>query len=339
MLIDKPIIVIQNTSYHFETALSIYQSLSSMGLSVYFYRCADNVFDQESFLKDINVNIASEDTIKKALCGFVVSAYQNPQAAISNPIPNSNDLIFEQLKNKLIYISHRFKNESDYTQVQNSITKENSICLSPIAGNLGLDYFHPIEMPLKEKYVKIHRLTKLTVQSHFNLKGRTFRLVLKILRSQKIRKYKNLFKINFLGTKPMSILDKFEENLFKNINQYDGLQEKNFYNVINSNTNFLMCLIDDKIKNQTYFKERYSSNFNHALAFNKPVFCHECFENIYKIPGIYYNNDNLIEKFEELLNLNEENYLILFKKFDLVKKEKKEHNDFILSKKISLFLK
>ena len=228
---NKPIIVVQNTSYHFETTLSIYQSLFSMGLNVYLYRCAPNRFDQLNFLKEINVRLADEQIIKEACCGFVVSAYPNPnpQISIADPIPNSRYQIFKTLHNRLIYISHRFKNEPDYTQNVNPITKKNSICLSPIAEKIGLDYFNLIEMPMKEQNVKINNVFKLTAQHHFGLNGRDVGVISEILSNVK----KDSFKISLLGTKTNNILDKFEKDLSDKISVHEGLSEKKFYDIIN----------------------------------------------------------------------------------------------------------
>ena len=334
IITNKPIIVIQNTSYHFEITLSIYQSHFSMGLNVYLCCCAPNRFDQSNFLKEINVRLADEEIVKEACCGFVVSAYPNPQISISDPIPNSRYQIFKELNDKLIYISHRFKNESDYVQNVNPITKKNSICLSPIAEKIGLDYFNPIEMPIKEQNVKINNVFKLTAQHHFNLNGRDIGVISEILSNVK----KDSFKVNLLGTKANNILDKFEKNISSKISAHEGLSEKKFYDIINLNTNFLLCLIDNKTSNQTYIDERYSTNFNQSASFNKPVFCHEYFEEIYEIPGIYYNNKNIIEKFEELLSLSEVEYSSLVAKFDSFKKKKKEHNNKVLNEKISRYL-
>jgi hypothetical protein len=334
MITNKPVIVIQNTNYHFETTLSIYQSLSSMGLNVYVYRCAENIFDQESFLKQINVNLATKEILDEACCGFVVSSYPNPQALRRSPIPNSDDVVFNILKNKLIYICHRFKDESDYMQDENPINKHNAICLSPLAQRIGLDYFHPIEMPIKHIFVNKNKNFNFTIQAHFNLRGRNIINVIKLINFYKKTNYKNLFKFNFLGVGHTENLIKLKKNASKYVELYECLPEKYFYEIINLNTNFLFCLIDEKIKNETYVKERYSSNFNQSLAFNKPVICHECFKEIYRIPGIYYNDLNLIEKFEEVLNLSDDQYFQLVKSFDLIKEEYKKHNNDILNKKI-----
>jgi len=328
---DKPIIVIQNTSYHFETTLSIYQSLFSMGLNVYLHRCASNLFDQINFLKEINIRLTNSKIIKEACCGFVVSAYPSPESTIS--IPNSQSIIFRRLQNRLIYISHRFKYESDYTLPEKIITKDNSICLSPIAAQIGLDYFNPIEMPMRERHVNLNNIFKLTAQHHFASNARDFGTISKMLEHSKLKN----FKINLLGTSPISVLDKLEKESLSRIDAHDSVSEKKFYDIMNQNTNFLLCLIDDKTSNQTYIKERYSTNFIHSSVFNKPVFCHECFEKIYEIPGIYYNENNLVEKFEDLLNLSEKEYYNLVEKFDLFKKKKKEHNNMVLNKKISYF--
>lgn len=338
MLTDKPIIIIQNTNYHFETALSIYQSLRSLNLNVYVYRCEKDKFSQDKFLQQQNVSVADQSILETACCGFVVSAYPNPNVDKNNSIPNYGDKVFDLLKNKLIFISHRFKNESDYTNNKFYINKKNSICLSPLSQNIGLDYFNPIEMPIEPKFVKINGLLKLSTQSHFELNNRDDTLVdnlLKIIRNKKNK----IIKLNFLGTKAREHYAGLNFHQYKFINYYENLKENYFYKFLNNLTNFLVLGIDDKIKNGTYSNERYSSNFNQAFALNKPIFCHEFFKDIYKVPGIYYNENNFYQKAQELLNIKEDRYLEIVKSFVDVKKTHKEHNDKILTKKISYILR
>lgn len=325
MTIDKPIVVIQNTHYHFETALSLYRSLLNITENVYFHVLKKQVFNQKIFLKEIGVNLATKKEIEDACCGFVVSAYPNPHVDLRNAIPNSNDPTFEKLKGKLIYICHRFKNESDYNQKENNIKKENSLCLSPISSNIGVDYFHPIEIPIKENYIGLNGDINISIQGHFNLKNRDEEVINKLVNNIK----KNIT-INFIGTSwANGLID-----INKNIKIFNNLKEKYFYQILNNNTNFIMPCINEKIKNKTYSNERYSSNFNLSFALEKPIFCDEFFEKIYNIPGVYYNNENFIEKLDYISNLKDKEYKKIHNNFKKIKHEYRIHNNNILEKKI-----
>lgn len=337
---NKPIIVIQNTHYHFETALSLYRSLLNITENVYFYILKKQVFNQKIFLKEIGVNLATKKEIENACCGFVVSAYPNPGVGPGEAIPNSNESIFEDLREKLIYICHRFKDESDYNQKENNIKKENSLCLSPISSKIGLDYFHPIETPIKEVYFSLGESIKISIQGHFNLKNRDKKIINELINNIK----KNII-INFIGTSSNSFLDLAVKQqpsgvigINKNIKIFNNLKERYFYQILNNNTNFIMPCINEEIKNKTYANERYSSNFNLSFALEKPIFCHEFFEKIYNTPGIYYNDENFIEKLNYISNLKEKEYKEIHNQFKKIKNEYRIHNNNILEKKIKYII-
>jgi hypothetical protein len=130
-----------------------------------------------------------------------------------------------------------------------------------------------------------------------------------------------------IGTNADSIIQKSYHKYLSNLN------EINFYDAIN-NQKFILAMIDDKIKGGTYIKQRFSTNFLHASALEKPIFCHEIFKEIYEIPGIYYNEKNIYEKFQELINLSETKYYELVKQFTSLKRKYHFYNDYILLKKI-----
>jgi hypothetical protein len=203
--------------------------------------------------------------------------------------------------------------------------------LSPLAKIIDIDYFNPIELPIQKKYLEVNHSINMTIQGHFELNSREDRIIFKLIKNLG----KNI-KVNFVGTSSNLISTKlFRKNLFNNqIKLFKNLNENLFYETINNHTNFIMPCIDDKTKGGTYANERYSSNFNLSLALEKPIFCHEFFKEIYKIPGIYYNEGNFVDKLNLISNFSEIQYLELVNSFKLIKKEYEEHNNKIIEKKI-----
>ena len=86
------------------------------------------------------------------------------------------------------------------------------------------------------------------------------------------------------------------------------LSESSFYSFLNTQTHFLFPLIDATLHTGSYIRESYSSNFNLAWALEKPLFCNECFKDIYGVPGVYYNSDNFAEKLAAVKNLEARGY-------------------------------
>jgi hypothetical protein len=330
---EYKILIIQNTSYHFETTISLYSSLKRLnpkkldiiqialdpdirrvGVRWSLDQSWNN--QQKEFLTNnsishINVSDVSQFSYDMV---FVVSAYPNPFAYI----PSIENELFKFYENKIIYICHRFNNNSDYT-TNPRINFKNSLALSKLSKNIGLDFFYPIEYEIKPK---LFTDTKpiFCIQGRFGLNNR-------IILSNNIFSCSNDFTINFIGTNIPPILK------CKNHKLYSNLNEINFYNILNE-CKFLLPMIDDKIKDSTYSNQRFSSNFNHAMALEKPIFAHEFFKDIYEIPGIYYNEANIENKFDELLKLNNDEYFKMINQFNEVKNKYYEHNNKILSQKI-----
>jgi hypothetical protein len=332
MIADHPIIIIQNTSYHFETVISLYQVLKNLGYNPYIYRYIADSFNQESFISKYKLNIATSDIINNALCGFVVSAYPNPQVTLDNCIPNNNNIIFDILKNKLIYICHRFDNKNDFL-FNPIINASNSISLSPISNQIGIDYLFLTDNPLTPNHLDADGRCGITIQGHFELQGRDRSLFYRLFMKD-YSKYQDKIYINIVGTNVSKFLDEYIPNY---IYQYSNLSEIEFYDVLNNKTHWIMPSLDDQTNGQTYKYQRYSSNFNHALALEKPIICHKYFQSIYKLSGIYYDT-NAYSTFilDQILEMhNNESYANIFKYTNLLKYNFSLHNKSIIDKKIS----
>lgn len=334
------IIIIQNTQYHFEVTLGLYCALKEIGYDPYIYRYLEDKYNQKKFIEQLKLNtIKFEDILndKNILCGIVVSTYPSPHA--KDPIPNNDDIIFDILKNKILYLVHRFRNQSDYTGFLN---RKNCLSLSPISENIGIDYINLYSFPIEPFKTTIDDEIKITIQGHFEYDNRELGLLL-----NNIDYYlqKNIFNknitLNIIGTttdRVFAFTQTLNPYLLQKakikINTYDNLDEENFYYYINQHTDYLVSLINEKTNNETYIKERYSTNFFHSLAFDKPIVSHKIFKKIYNIPGIYIDNIDHAMIYE-ISTYNKKEYEKTVDSFILKKKEMKHHNIKIFNEKIN----
>lgn len=334
-MIYPTIIIIQNTDYHFETTLSLYKILNDLGYECKIYRCKqlNNQFNQIHFLAKHDIQTISLENINNQMIGLVVSTYPNPKVSIENAIPNNNDAIFSVM-HKLIYISHRFKNYNDYSDLINA---DNTLCLSKLSNNIGIDYLYLTNMPFAPVCSEYDKSLRLTIQGHFRLASRhllQFRRIVQII--GEIIQDKQLI-INIVGTHT-TIMSQALQNLnIKNciIKLYNSIDEENFYDILNNETDWLLPLLTPDLKNNTYAIERYSSNFNMAIVLQKPIFSHDFFQNIYMIPGIYFNDSNLIKSLVRLVQMNKTEYKDMVREFDLLIPQWQNHNKIVLEKKIN----
>jgi len=296
--------ILHNSTNNFEVAICLYETLSKYSeLDVGFYKLIENdQFDQLNYIKKYNINLINFEEASKCDIGICVSTEEDKE-----------NQIFKNIK--IIYISHKF---DDFNMYKNEINTNNCLCLSPLSRKVGIDYFTPLEMPMEPKYKNTSKLN-LLVQGHFE--NRNLELL------DTIQNYSN-FQLTFLGTNfNSSNKFKFDFKILSN------LKEIEFYEQI-QDCNFILCMINAKIKNKMYIKQKFSSNFLQALCFEKPIFCDEIFKKIYELPGIYYNDNNFKDKFEELLSISEENYIKLVDSYKELKQNLRFKNKRKLLQKI-----
>lgn len=313
-----PILVIQNTWYHFETTLSVYQLLLDAGYTPYIYQrySEPDVFQQTHFLRRFNLNVSTPEILATAAAGILVTAYPHDGEPTAQTLPNWGDAVTQALwrANRLLFISHRFESAATYQNAASPITLKNSLCLSPLAQNIGADYVLFMSTPLAPKKVKFGSPLIVTVQAHFTKQFRAFQ---KILGRASMWKPKDVI-LQCVGNRAEG-LKTDPTTAHQCLDTYTNVSEIEFYSIINTRTHFIAPLIDPDIQNATYSRERYSSNFNMAWAFEKPVFCHEWFRDVYGLPGIYYNYENLAEKHHELVTLTADEYAKMLQDFAVKK--------------------
>jgi hypothetical protein len=313
------VLIIQNTYFHFETTISLYFSLKQIGFSpkIITTHLEKDVYKQFDFINFYKMDLHNEET-KDYLCAFVISSYPNLEKE-NEFLPNISPEILSKYKDRIIFICHRFKD------IKNKIIKkENSLCLSPISQNL--DFYFQFENPTPINRTKIENKYKVVIQGNIGLGCRTEHHIQRLQSTNKIN-------LSVVGHECKKITyNEIIENI-SDINFCEDLYELDFYKKIESQ-HFVSAAISPNTKRKTYSTERFSSNFSLSLGLEKPLFCHEFFETIYKMPGIYYSRSNLDEQINKLINLSNEEYLMMCDKFSFLKKELRQHNDQILLEKI-----
>jgi len=281
----KNILLIKNTEYHFEVLLALYQTIKNIGYNPIIYEAAPDVFCQHKFLQTHNLSIKTDHDISDIYCGIIVSTYPNPTTNNRDPIPYLNDPIFDKLK-RIIYLTHRFKYSEDFTGFINS---SNTISLSPLSKKVNIDHLHLLDYPFSGKNNFDEKRIKLTVQSHFQYKNRNPKILLNI-----IEQIQNKIHINIIGTHTDTIYSAIPKSLIQSkditFSILDSVTEHKLYEILINYTDFIVNCFDSSTRYSTYYTERYSTNFCHSMCLNKPIICHEFFQNIHHIPGIYYSN-------------------------------------------------
>lgn len=315
---SNTVIVIANTDYHFEITLSTYQALIDSGYNPVIYSCHGK---QRTYSKQIdflninnirythNINTIPLDT----LGGIVISAYPDH-------IPNDKNLIFDRLKNKLIYICHRFNTQPSY------IDKYKTICLSPLSQYIGLPYIIPNKYPICISSQKQDHKVKLLIQAHFERRNRDIEVLNPVIDAVKAN---SNIELHIIGTGiPLSLRQQPNSNIII----HSKITEQTLYSIIN-NMSYILPLIDEKTKDGTYLKERYSSNFCHSLCMNKPIIAHNIFKKIYNLPGIYYTSTTELSAIiENISNVTPEILQQTTIEFDLLRVNSIQHNKILFNR-------
>lgn len=337
-MINKNILIIQNTDYHFEVCVYLYGLLKNIGYDPYIYRCNSVTVsidgdDQLLFLTKLGFKIIQNNFLaQNFLCGIIISAYSNHIVSRKNPIPNGNDSVIQDFKNKLIYITHRFKDPIDYTT--NNISSKNTLSLSPLSEKINIDHINLVDSVIEPKINFDSKNIKITVQGHFQFKNRNIDNLISFLKTIK----NNSIQLNIVGTHTDIMINKEIVNLMKEgrlkLRVCENATNEKFFQILNEETDFILALLDSNTKYGQYLDQRYSTNFCHCMCLEKPIICHKYFEFIYNVPGIYYesNLDTDISK------ITKNEYLNIVKDFQSIKNKLLKHNTVIIDKKINQIL-
>jgi hypothetical protein len=335
---SKNILIFLNTDYHVETALSIYETLileQHNPVILLDYKIESGDFGLETFLKKYGIrylttkmfdDYVNKDSFNKV---FIVTASKNIQTDLKDSAkpPNYNSRM-EMFKDKAILIYHR-ANYYDLWQVANDyFISPKALSATQFSQKFGLDYIYLIENPLSNILKQeLNKVIKFLIIGRFNLNNRGFQILesLQEIESQIDKK----IQIIFIGQKPEDE-NKFEKIKNFNLNNTEiifkfNLDQSELYKEI-INSDFILNLIHHEF----YFKDRFTSNLNHIIAFQKPNLSPFLLNMIYNIPGLNYKK-NFNEMFLKAINMNKFEYEEMIRNFITSKQNMRNHNHFILN--------
>ena len=293
---DKNILIILNTDYHVEVALSVYKSLTLIGYKptifiirpdLIKYGLLNYLFENKiDFITDYVPGICRQ-LFSKAI---VVSAY--PTIEIPEGIPRRDYPIFEEFQDKdIILIAHRTGME------QNLINKV--LCVTPLAEKYNFDHIYLCENPSeRDQMLPLTYPVTFLIQGNFFANRRDLFMVDKFLDTTKIPNDK--YKFVFIGDNHGKLLLRNQNH--SSVIHLQGLNETLFYESFN-NAHFILPLISEYTAHSTYIVERLSSSLSLSFCFNKPMLIDKDIHEIYKSPSITYSGSNdFIKNVEFIIN-------------------------------------
>jgi hypothetical protein len=335
----KNVLIVLNTNFHFETTISLYETLKLNGyypviLLDYSYRNPSDYtlydYNSEEFCKNFKLNYITSytcnlsDKFDKAL---IVSGSEFLKTL------EINKHIVKDFNDKIIFVFHR-SNYSEQIEFCKTVFKNpKAVSVTNFSQKFNLPFIFQIENPiinqLKPK-LNINSPIEFLVLGRFCWPNRSLNYIDEIISLD--TKLKNPVKISIVGQKPF---DENEIQAFKNkkLNQITievehNISEIDFYNKI-QNTDYILNLID--YKRGFYFLDRFSSNITHTIAFKKPSLCFMPFNLIYNIPSVEYTPKDFKDKFLECVNMSQDDYLNISNNFTEIIKNMRNHNTIVIN--------
>jgi hypothetical protein len=340
---NKNILIFLNTSYHVETAISVYESIRKINYIPYLLidfikDDRDDGFGIIEFCKKYNLNYLTPEAFDQISDPnffhkmFVITATHNSPNLLTPetypPINYNHRMQAYKDRAVLIYPRSDYSNYLNY--VENFFKNPKFLSVAPFSQKYGLPYIFQVENPIaktKTTFSDKEVLNFLFV-GRFTLCNRHTDLLNSLtVIDQKITKQ---VKIDFVGQKPhknLPIISFLNSQNFKNI-KYEfhfNIDQINFYEKIYNSDIFLNLVI-----NNYYAIDRFTSNLHHIIAFAKPNISPLFLNLIYNIPGLNYIK-NFEEIFIQATNLKETEYTQMSTNFKIVQENMRNHNSTILN--------
>lgn len=281
-------LIIQNTNFHFETALAAYYSVIHSGYDAFLNRrhADPDERGQADFCELYGIKMDTPGA--RYDLGVIVSFYPDDQYGIYRRLRDILDRC-----GMIICISHRVEVLDDLPSYYGECSV---VALTPLGARLGMQTFWQFENPVMPEYRPPSTSNVFcAVQGNFWQGARDLNL---------FRRFDPAFsglKISLIGN---GCVDGCTGPNFKYV---QAPSEVEFYSAINKNSYIIAC-IDPETRGRAYARERFSSNFSLSLSLEKPLFCHEFFRDLYEVPGIYYNNRNFNEMVYRMLDADIKEY-------------------------------
>lgn len=337
---NKNILLILNTNFHFETVLSLYKTVEFQGyvptilLDYSYYNPSDYTlydYGSEEFFKKNNLKYVKKTNYTHDFKNIFHKAIVISSSEFLKTL-EVNKHIIEDFNDKIIFIFHRANYQEQFNFSKTIFKNPKAISVTSFSQKYNLSFIYQVENPIANKEVKLNpeiEEINFLVLGRFCWPNRSLNYIDEIISLD--NKLNKKIKISIVGQKPFveKEMNSFINKNLKNINveiNYN-VNEIDFYNYI-ENCNFILNLID--FQRGFYFLDRFTSNITHTIAFNKPSLCFMPLNLIYNIPCIEYTATDFKEKFTECVNMNESEYLKYSNSFTEIKNNMRNHNKMIL---------
>jgi len=322
---NKNILIILNTIYHVEVALSLWKSLKLIGYNPTIFILWPNAVARYKlceYLLHYNIDFITDYVPGVCRACFskaiIVSAY--PTIDRPDAIPGTGHPLLDEFKDEdKILIAHRIGMDKP--------VKSKILCVTPLAKQNNLDFIYLCENPTDDDYIEpFNYPIKFLIQGNFFTNRRDLHLIEDFFYKTKCNNsiYHHFV---FIGNNKGNSIFNFNH---PSIVQLENLSEYDFYKEVR-NCHFILPLISSKTGNSTYTQERLSSSLSLAFCFNKPMVIAREINEIYKAPALEYSNsDEFVSNITELIKYRQSSYDSLVGYCKKKKEELRERNFKIL---------
>ena len=336
---DK-ILIILNTPYHSETALSLYGELKLLNFDPYIYAIySEKDYGIIDLCNKYNINYIKEYNLdiklnfKKAFLITPIDGSKDQRNI--NPLcepQGYNHPIVTDFKDNMILLLHRPSLSEGFIKYASDHLFKNPkfVGLSPFSQQVGLNYILLSENPIAYSFPIKYHLTddskiRFTILGRFQWGYRDLQLLNKFLSQNMFTKRD--YEIVILGEG----IDEIENPITNNnkIIYKSNLNEINFYEEIYK-TDFILNLLSPTYI-RGYFNNCTSSNYNHIFSFRKPAINCKLSNLVYPFPSFLYSSEAEFPiTLSKAVNINENEYEKMVKNFEVVKENIRLHNKYVI---------
>ena len=342
---NREVLLVLNTNYHVETALSVYESLRMIGFNPtilldhrpQFINPEILDYELKDFLRKYEIPfITYEEFVTKENVNYYKYIYISGgvflKGLTDSKFVEKKKTLIDRSKSNSVLISHVADYSDFYKYARPHFIDPIIISVTNFSQRYGLNFFFQIENPIisnLEKPKPKDTLSFLTL-GRFCWDNRNIHYIEELLKIDS--ELPSKIELWFIGQKP--ITNKFEKIQNQRLQNIDikikfDVSEIELYDHINK-CDFIVSLIDHNFED--YFKRKFTSNINHIVAFNKPSLCFMPLNLAYNIPCIEYDIDDFSEKVKKCLYMGYQGRQEMSESFELAKHNMRVHNELTLSR-------
>lgn len=330
----EKILIILNTDYHSEVALSLYGSLALLNFDPYIYPIYSEkdyglielcIKYKINYIEKYDSNI--KNNFKKAflITPIIGELDQYFQSSVTEP-KNYNHPVVQDFKSRIILLIHRASKNIKFMKYASDILFQNPkfIGLSPFSQQMNLNYILLSEnqvanyLPIKNKLNDKNKIKFLVIGRFKYYNNREINLLENLIKNKLI--INRDYDITILGQDSNTLPINDEKIIFKS-----NLSEIDFYEELYKCDFIINLLAKSNVRG--YFSDCTSSNYNHIFSFRKPTINCKYSNLVYPFPSLTYFSEAEFSKImRRAINIKEQEYNDMVNNFETTIKNIRLHN-------------